>query len=69
MDELTCSKRIRSLEHEGQIECLPIIAITANARQEQIQTALDAGIDDVITKPFLVPELMVKIHKWIGDGS
>ena len=65
MDGLTCSRRIRSLEHDSQIKHLPIIAITANARQEQIQTALDAGIDEVITKPFLVPELMVKVKKWM----
>lgn len=45
MDGLTCTRRIRELEQEGKLTGhVPIIAVTANARQEQIQTALDAGM-------------------------
>lgn len=45
MDGLTCTRRIRELEKEGKLKAhVPIIAVTANARQEQIQTALNAGM-------------------------
>lgn len=45
MDGLTCTRKIRELEREGKFKChVPIIAVTANARAEQIQTALDAGM-------------------------
>lgn len=45
MDGLTCTRKIRELEAEGKLTGhVPIIAVTANARQEQIQTALDAGM-------------------------
>jgi PAS domain S-box-containing protein len=68
MDGLTCTKRIRAVEEEGRMERLPIIGITANARNEQIQRALAAGIDDVISKPFLVPQLMEKVRRWVPVG-
>ena len=45
---------------------IPIIGITANARQEQIQLALDAGMDDVLPKPFLVSEMVGKVEEWRG---
>lgn len=64
MDGLTCTRRIRELEREGAIRChVPIIAVTANARQGQIQTALDAGMDDVVSKPFRIPDLVPKIEE------
>lgn len=45
MDGLTCTRRIRELEKEGKLTGhIPIIAVTANARAEQVQTALDAGM-------------------------
>lgn len=67
MDGLTCTRRIRELERAGDIKVhVPIIAVTANARQEQIATALEAGMDDVVSKPFRIPELVPKIEELMG---
>ena len=45
MDGLTCTKMVRDLEAEGKFRAhVPIIAVTANARGEQIQTAMAAGM-------------------------
>lgn len=45
MDGLTCTRKIRELEAQGKLTGhVPIIAVTANARSEQIQTALNAGM-------------------------
>lgn len=45
MDGITCVKRIRQLEHEGRIvDHVPIIAVTANAREDQIARSLGAGM-------------------------
>lgn len=58
MDGLTCSKRIRDLQNSGDIvKHVPIVAVSANARAEQMKQALDAGVDGFITKPFRMPEL------------
>ena len=45
MDGLTCARKIRELEANGEVvRHVPIIAVTANARSEQIDTALTAGM-------------------------
>ena len=45
MDGLTCARKIRELEQSREIiHHVPIIAVTANARAEQIETATDAGM-------------------------
>ncbi|KAL8921096.1 MAG: hypothetical protein Q9172_004189 [Xanthocarpia lactea] len=47
MDGLTCAREIRRLERTGEIvRHVPIIAVTANARSEQIETALASGMVD-----------------------
>ncbi|KAL2210388.1 hypothetical protein CC79DRAFT_1269338 [Sarocladium strictum] len=67
MDGMTCARRIRELEREGTINAhIPIIAVTAYARPEQIADAKAAGIDDVISKPFRIPELLPRIEELVG---
>ncbi|KAL8717150.1 MAG: hypothetical protein Q9225_005579, partial [Loekoesia sp. 1 TL-2023] len=45
MDGLTCAREIRKAQQSGEIvRHVPIIAVTANARSEQIETALAAGM-------------------------
>ena len=45
MDGLTATRHIRELEANGDVRChVPIIAVTANARKEQIETCLQAGM-------------------------
>ena len=45
MDGLACAHRIRELQRNGAIvRHVPIIAVSANARSEQIETALAAGM-------------------------
>ncbi|WYZ44371.1 hypothetical protein EsH8_VII_000807 [Colletotrichum jinshuiense] len=67
MDGMTCAKRIRELEKAGTlVSHIPIIAVTAYARPEQIQSAKAAGIDDVISKPFRIPELIPKIEELVA---
>ena len=51
---------------------LPILAVSANARMEQVEHALAAGMDDAISKPFRIPELWPKLStlvKRISDAS
>lgn len=63
LDGMTACHRIRELEQSGElIRRVPIIAVTANARQEQIQHMINEGFDDVLTKPFRVPSLLATIE-------
>ncbi|KAL7620364.1 hypothetical protein AAE478_009359 [Parahypoxylon ruwenzoriense] len=66
MDGMTCARKIRELEMEGTIVShIPIIAVTAYARPEQIENAKAAGVDDVISKPFRIPDLMPRIEQLV----
>ena len=68
MDGLTCASEIRRLEKEGLIQGhVPIIAVSANARLEQINNAKNAGMDDVVSKPFRIPDLVAKVERMVGD--
>ncbi|KAJ3485508.1 hypothetical protein NLG97_g6801 [Lecanicillium saksenae] len=70
MDGVTCARRIRELERDGTItKHIPIIAVTAYARPEQIANAKAAGIDDVISKPFRIPELLPRIDELVSQYS
>ncbi|RAL68171.1 hypothetical protein DID88_008879 [Monilinia fructigena] len=70
MDGLTCTKKIRALEADGTIvRHVPIIAVTANARLEQIETALSTGMDDVVSKPFRMPDLIPKVEALVAKSQ
>lgn len=63
MDGLTCVARIREMEAQGVIKLhVPVIAVTANVRAEQIANAKNSGMDDVVSKPFQVQNLMHTIR-------
>lgn len=63
MDGLTCVREIRRMEDEGRIaRHVPVVAVTANVRDEQVATARRAGMDDVVSKPFRIPELLDKME-------
>ncbi|KAI6780619.1 Hybrid signal transduction histidine kinase K-like protein [Emericellopsis cladophorae] len=76
-DGLTCTRHIRELEAQGEVLCasggrVPIIAVTANARPEQVTEAKQAGCDDVLVKPYKMPvliEMMQVVVRRIGSSS
>jgi CheY-like chemotaxis protein len=64
MNGLQACRRIRELESSGQANRrLPVVAITANVRQAQIEQAMAAGMDSVLPKPFTVTELLERIEQ------
>ncbi|KAK0632800.1 hypothetical protein B0T14DRAFT_445817 [Immersiella caudata] len=70
MDGMSCTKEIRRLENLGVLtQHIPIIAVTAYARPEQIKNAKAAGVDDVISKPFRIPELIPKIEELVAKHN
>ena len=67
MDGMTCARTLRAMQISGElVRHIPVIAVTANAREEQIKNTLDAGIDDVVSKPFRIPELLPKMRDTIA---
>ena len=62
MDGLEATKAIRGLEREDAKK-IPIIAMTANAFEEDRKACLDAGMDEHIGKPIDIPLLKRAITK------
>jgi CheY-like chemotaxis protein len=70
MDGLTCVRKIRSMEADRTIlGHIPVIAVTANVRSEQIAAAKDSEMDGIVSKPFRISELMAKIEKLLAQSK
>jgi CheY-like chemotaxis protein len=63
MDGLEATRRLRSDERTAEI---PIIAVTALAMPEDMQRCLDAGVNDYVTKPVDVDQLIGLIKVWLN---
>jgi two-component system, sensor histidine kinase and response regulator len=63
MDGVEATREIRKLQ--GLRE-LPIIAMTANAMEQDRQKCLDAGMDDFLSKPIEPDELFETLQRWVA---
>lgn len=61
MDGMEATRKIRQLTINSQPV---IIAMTANAMQGDEAACLDAGMDDYLSKPMRLDELISKLEKW-----
>lgn len=62
MNGLSTTRAIRELNRIDSN--LPIIALSANAYAEDIKKTKDAGMDDYVSKPFKIENLVEKIDKY-----
>ena len=68
MDGLETTKRIRVME-DPAIANIPIIALTANAFESDVQKALNAGMDDYIAKPYRQEDIIPLINATIDKSK
>ena len=66
MDGYQATKAIRT-QQPGLLT--PIIALTANSSPENRKRCLDAGMDNVITKPFKKEDLFYCLKEWLDSDS
>lgn len=57
---------LRSLSHEGLLEDRAVIAVSAFAFKEVVRQAVEAGVDDFLTKPVSPDLLLARIHSAAG---
>jgi CheY-like chemotaxis protein len=65
MDGMQASQKIRAWEAAQARPRLPIIALTANAYEEDQQNCLAAGMDDFLTKPLDIRKLEARLLRWL----
>jgi signal transduction histidine kinase/DNA-binding NarL/FixJ family response regulator len=69
IDGIELARRIRRREaHEGLRRC-PVVAVTANAFEEDRRECLDAGMDEVLAKPLLMTELGRVLARWLPAAA
>ena len=66
MDGLEATRRIRALDRPDS-KTLPIIALTANAFDEDVQRSLQAGLNAHLSKPIQPEELFETLEKLIKE--
>ena len=62
MDGYTATRKIRALD-EPALAKLPIIAMTANAFDEDRRNALESGMNGFLSKPIVIGDLVQELHK------
>ena len=60
VDGITATKRIRALDREDALE-IPIIAMTANAYEEDARKCMDAGMNAHLAKPLQMDQVIATI--------
>ena len=65
MDGYQATRLIRQREAEQGLTRLPIVALTANAFEEDIRRTQEAGMDDHLSKPYTRVELRAKLTRWL----
>jgi len=66
LDGLEASKLIRAFQAETGSPQVPIIALTGHALKGDRQKAMDAGLDDYLTKPVNHDDLINMLDKWVN---
>ena len=57
MDGYNAARLIRGMEDRGKAE-VPIVAVTANAFEEDRKLALEAGMNGHLAKPYDIPKML-----------
>lgn len=66
MDGYIATEEIRRQETSGHT---PIVALTANAMENDDIRCLNSGMDDFLSKPFVINDLAIILQKWLGKSS
>jgi CheY-like chemotaxis protein len=70
LDGLEATRIIKGLyagQPKGGLRAPPIVALTANAFEEDRRRCMEAGMDDYLAKPFDRDDLQQVLDRWCGD--
>lgn len=67
MDGLEATRKIRAMSNVSRT--LPIIALTANAFDDDRNACFDSGMNDFMTKPVSAEELSEKVREWTSEEA
>ncbi|MCG8442448.1 MAG: response regulator, partial [Caulobacterales bacterium] len=65
LDGFEASRRIRAAEEQAGADRTPIIALTAHVVGADDDALSEAGMDDLITKPFRLSDIRAAFERWV----
>jgi CheY-like chemotaxis protein len=68
MDGYQATKLIRDFERQLRQPQIPIIGLSARAMAGDREIALNAGMNDYLTKPLRTPDLVEVLERWIEEA-
>lgn len=63
MPNMTGLDLLKAIRSDGALKSIPVLMVTAEAKQENIVEAVQAGVSNYIVKPFTAETLKEKIDK------
>jgi len=69
LDGIEATKLIKQYEKEKKLNPTPVVALTANALKGDRERLIKEGLDEYISKPIEMPELIYILHKFLSDKS
>ena len=66
MDGYEAARRIRAMDDPEKAR-IPIIAVTANAFEEDRKLALEAGMNGHLAKPYDIPKMMETLKELLNE--
>ena len=66
LDGIEATRQLRALPRGADV---PVVALTANAFDDDRRHCLAAGMDDFVTKPIDVATLLETMLKWLPAGT
>jgi CheY-like chemotaxis protein len=68
MDGLEATRQLRRLQQQGRLPRFPVLGLSAHALETDRRAALDAGMDDYLTKPIDADRLRQAVQRWMPSG-
>ena len=69
MPVMTGIELLRAIRADETLKSLPVLMVTAEAKQENIVEAIRAGVSNYIVKPFNAATLLEKLNKIFPDRA
>ena len=65
LDGYAATRQLRERESRLRLPRVPIVAITANAFDEDAERSMAAGMDEHLAKPFSREQLLALVRRWV----